>query len=308
MKAKSNRIIENWRYANTAYFVLGFASFFYLFCIQRSSELAGGDKTEASHLIINLSFGLPEIIIWLLAARGAIRFKEYANSIRGSQDGSALNLIADAFLWLVVYVVLLTFGNQFLALARGNTIVSGMVVVKNHLPILLALISTLLFLAGARRLNAITPLRIAKRHTQLLWVLVAVFSLAFMADFLHNRPAMQTLNGEPQFELSQQALLFTYVIPYIVIWCLGTYAWLSLTNYARLVKGTIYRPLFGTLAKGVGFVFVATFLAQLLIVANVNVDKFSAVLVIIYLLLVFAAYGFLLIYKGAANLHRLEKV
>ena len=101
-------------------------------------------------------------------------------------------------------------------------------------------------------------------------------------------------------------LMFTYALPYVVLWWLAAYACIGLLNYSRLIKGAIYRPLFHKLASGIIIVFIATFIAQLLVITHLTMEKFSPLLIIVYLLLMLSVYGFILIYQGAASLHQIE--
>src|SRR5947209_9847564 len=59
--------------------------------------------SQAKLLLVNGTIAIPEIIIWAIAFRGALRFKHYATVIKDGKDGKGLTLIASALLLMALY-------------------------------------------------------------------------------------------------------------------------------------------------------------------------------------------------------------
>jgi hypothetical protein len=93
-----------WKFANASYFVL----FVLGVCLAWLSF-----RKPDELLWIRISIVVPELIIWLIALVGVLRFKQYAYKIRSTPDGKSFNLIANSLLWLVAYIVLLSMADSF---------------------------------------------------------------------------------------------------------------------------------------------------------------------------------------------------
>jgi hypothetical protein len=132
--------------------------------------------------------------------------------------------------------------------------------------------------------------------------------LFFAAYFYHFAPNLPPNNGIPHFAVSAKVLIFTYVLPQVVIWALAIYSCISLANYSVRVKGAIYKDLFRSLGIGVIIVFVCTFLAQLILISSMSVNKFNVLVAFSYVILLLGAYGFIKIYQGAEKLQKIENI
>lgn len=264
--------------------------------------------SPARLLILSASVAIPEIAIWILGFRGAARFKQYTVSIRHTKDGAPLDDIANALLAMVLYIFLLTVAGSLVPLFRHSSHLRLAVLVSNHLPALVALVSSVLFFRGARCLERLIPLKIRWRYMTLLTVVFAIFSGLFVWRFWHAVPRLPVHNGILRFTLSTKALLFSYVLPYLLTWGLGLFACLAIANYSVNTKGIIYKQLFSDLYRGILLVFVSIYIAQLFVISNVSLDHLSANLVLIYGLLVLGAVGFILIHRGSVKLEQIEKI
>lgn len=270
-------------------------------------EYAGG----IGLLLLLLSFILPEIIIWLLAAVGAVRLKNYAMSIRDSDDGLALDYVANSLLLFVLYVVLVSIGGTIVDAAAGSTYEKLTIALTNHIPLAIILVAAILLWIGSKKL-----LKMLEQADKEPWVpslrfcvttvIFTTFALIFTINFYYFAADIREADGMPRFALSPALLLATYVLPHLLAWLFGLLACVNLATYARSVTGVIYKDLFKNLLRGVVIVFLCTFLAQVLL-STITVDEPSPVLVTVYGVLLLYLYGFYLVYKGTKNLERLEQ-
>lgn len=262
--------------------------------------------------LLHLSFSLPEVLIWLLATVGALRFKNYAMSIKTSSDGSALDYIANALLLLVLYVVLVSLGGTITDVAANTRFERLTINLVSHAPLAVILLSAILLWTGSKQL-----LKLIDYKPQVAWfpslrfcvtvVIFVSFSLIFTLNFYHFADSVQKSEDIMRFALEPHMLLLTYVLPHLITWLLGLLACVNLGKYAHQVSGVIYKQLFRDLQRGVVVVFVSTFLAQVLISTLTTDDDMSIVLLTVYAVLLLCLWGFYLVYRGTKQLERLEQ-
>jgi hypothetical protein len=267
---------------------------------------SGHNNSESWLLRISITF--PELIIWAVATISAVRFKQYAYSIKNGEDGRALNLIANSFLLLVLYVILLSSGNAVSRLFINSPSLKTAVTISNYLPLAVVLLSSVSIYMGSVRLNKIAQARPWQPKKLIVPIIALVLLLLIYAwQFYEAVPKMHVTDGLPRFTQSAGVLLITYVLPHILLWVLGLIACLNIARYALGAQGVIYRTLFRNLYRGLVLVYVCIFTAQLIIISPINLEKFSLWLAIAYLVLLLAIFGFGLIYKGAQQLEGIEK-
>jgi hypothetical protein len=300
---------SNWVNLKLIYTALYLLSFVYVLLIWKNAELLKThDSSFAKLFIINFTIAIPEIVIWFVALRSAVHFKNYASNIRLSKDGQSMNYLADALLMIVFYVILVTTSGQITGLFKNSSSLHTIVQIESYFPIGIALAASVLFFMGSKALNRMVPLRIKTRTLLAISCLFVIVVGLFAWHFYVIEPRLAPQDGVPRFLLPVRTLMFAYILPFIIIWGLGVYACICFANYSVMVKGRIYKELFKNLYRGILLVFICIFLAQLFTVSDTNLNKFSLDLVLVYCLLILASIGFVLIYHGSENLNKLEKI
>jgi hypothetical protein len=302
---KPSTVWRNQPYVLTA---VAFVSLVYVFITYRSAMINHESVSALKLFIISCTIALPEIIIWCIATIATLRFKQYAHGIRASADGRAMSLIANALLFMMAYVILLTMAGAAVTLCKNSGHLHLAVTLGDYLPLAVALAAAGYFFAGAIRLNKLVPIRLRQRTRLLLVGTFTVIATLYVWNFHNHVPTLKGHNGIPQFVQSIGVLVYTYAIPYVIVWALGVYACISIANYSRHTKGTIYREMLGNFYRGVLLIFICTFLAQLFVESDVSMERFSFLLFLIYCLLLAAVIGFALIYQASTRLQSLEKV
>lgn len=250
-----------------------------------------------------------EIIIWTIASVAAFRFKRYALSITDHEDGKALNYVANALLLLTLYVVLFPVASTIVGYFAGGPYMRLAVGLRNHLPILIVLASSVYLLRGSINLVKITGQLIWSRRRLMIAVLSALtFFILFALVFYQSQPHKESADGIPQFVLPIEALVLTYILPHVALWFIGVMACLNIARYASSAPGIIYRSLFNDLYRGILVTFIAIFMAQFLLITSTGGPRRALSLTIVYAILLIAVAGFLLILRGAQQLDKLEKV
>lgn len=255
-----------------------------------------------------LSIAVGEILVWFVAATVAVKVKNYALSLDGEADGRAINTIANGLLWLVVYIISLSVATDFAAVFYGTSWSSLATMIHNHLPVIFIIISTLFLYKGADSLNRIAP--------QVIWdsrriifgiVLSSILVSIFAWRFYTIAPTLVDGIDRPRFALSASALMFTYVLPHIIVWILGGLACINLANYGMKIKGVLYRKFFQDLYKGLLLIYMCTFFGQALIVTT-NSDNISSNLLPIFAVILLSVYGYWLTFRGTSRLVLLDNL
>lgn len=259
--------------------------------------------------LLKMTVVVPEIAIWLLAALSTKRFKCYALSIKSEPDGRHMNVVANGLLWLVGYIVSLCLASPIHDLLLSGRHAYAATVLTNHLPIILVLVASAYIFVGSRGLAGLTRADFwNRRNTLRLLVPFALLMVVFIADFYLEAPRLRDIAGNLRFALPVYLLLVTYVLPHLVVWVLGLLSGFNLWWFVRHIEGAIYKILFAKIQQGLTIIFMAIFLAQLLICSPYAAANFQIGITLIYALLVLTIVGYSLIFKGIRQLQNLEDI
>ncbi len=262
--------------------------------------------------LLQLSIVVPLLAIWLVAAYGALRFRRYANMIKSSPDGGAVDTLSNGLVVLVIYLLSSTLVGSIAPYFANTGYASTAVIIRNYLPLALALYSFGLLYQGSLKLTALIKAPTWRGSRVILFLIpYCIFAVFYTWVFYLNPNLHETAsNGLPYFVLSRPWLLFTYVLPYLLTWFLGCLAALNIRLYARDVKGSIYRSALLNLVAGIGTVIFITLALQLLTTASSTINhlNLASLLLLVYLLVIFYAVGYALIAFGSKKLTRIEEV
>lgn len=281
----------------------------------RVAHLLGRYRTGVdplSYVEMHVYIVLIEVVLWLVMARAAIRFKAYAWRIRHSQDGSALNLIATAILLSFIYAILFDAAATFKPLFLGSAYLPAVITTTNLLPLAMFLLLSALLFVGSRRLSRLVPSdtifgRRHQRATILSLALFALLVIPYGEYFYQAAPMLTDDDGLNHFILPPAVLIAVYLAPFIAIWLLGLLSCLNLAKYAHQVAGKIYKPTFRNLYAGILISYISTYLIQLFYLSNAPSSRFGFGLLLAAGLLVMLIIGYSLIYRGANQLYMLER-
>jgi len=301
---------KGWKYSSLVYALVVVAAVMMIVISYKTTRTIEEVRSGSiSCLLIRLSVTIPELVIWAIALRAAVRFKHYAVSIKHSDDGSRLEYIANGLLILVAYIISLTLGSLVVELVRHGSHLKQAVAINNYLPVFIALLSSLYLYIGSRRLAGLVGSASRNRSRELRYiVLFAVFAVLFAVNFYSNAAGLIGDNGVPRFAFSLNILMFSYVLPYIIVWSLGLLTCFNLAWYSHNTPGTLYKRLFRNLYQGILVVIISLFSAQVLTITPLTMEALNPGLIAIYAVLVLAVCGFALVYRGTQKLEKLEVV
>lgn len=264
--------------------------------------------------LIQLSFILPIILIWFLIVFGGVRFKNYAHSITGSEEGKGLGLVANSLLLLGFGGIISSIINLGTNFVPNRQLIEEFAIGRNYLNILIALVSYVVLYVGSRRLlstvNTKASIQSAKSYlpSVLLVMSVSVYvALMFLNPYRNSTPDPSKISS---FYLPDWLLLTTIILPYALIWATATAAIVNLRVVASGVKGIIYQQAMKRLV--LGLTLVVSFALALGVLSSLSGLFVGAslqfILVFIYLILIGYAAGFVVIASAARKLSRIEEV
>jgi hypothetical protein len=296
-----------WKYEAISYaFPLVMGAIFAILNFKASTSASLDNKTTPAFGLL-LSIIIPIVIIWLLATYGAVHLKSYAYSIKDSKDGKALNDISNALALLVLYIIILPMVSSLVSLARHTTYLQASGIAGNYIPLIIALISAYLLHRGSAKLVGLVPHKL-KTTTRfyLICCACALLFAGFVWQFYNAVPHLEPVNDIPKFVQPVGALVFTYALPHILLWTLSLLACRNLNHYASKVPGSVYRPLFKDLNRGILLAYVCIFLSQLFTISSISYSGVNIGVTLIYGLLILAIVGFTYVARGAQKLNTIE--
>lgn len=276
------------------------------------ATLARYHISQGQARLLNLTIVIPLIGIWYLALNGFLRFKQYSELIRSTNEGWAFTLLSNG-------LMVLAFGlpiNSIISavttyISNHNANLMPLVVItKNYVILLIALIAFGLLARGAILLFMSRKQSIGTKPVMPLFMAPLTIVLTSIFTWLVVSRPVENQADISAYHLPNWLIIFTIVIPYVTAWGSGLLALYYLNRYRSKVSGTMYKQAFGELAIGIGVVTLVSVLLQLLaaISGQINRLRLTPILTLIYFLVVLYAVGFWYIAHGSKKLQTFEEV
>jgi hypothetical protein len=250
---------------------------------------------------------LPYCLIWLAAFYSYAMMKSYTSLLGNDKEAPAFAHITkgiQVMAWglaipAIISVILRAITVKHPGLEEAGTIIN------NYLTLLVPLIAFTFVSNGSRILTDITrvrPSRNGMRWFALIFILIGVYYtlLTLTARKYHGNP----------YHLSRALTMLTIIIPYLYAWFLGFMGCYEIMLYAKKIKGLLYKRALSRLAGGIAAVIGSSIFIQFIAVAYAykTTNSLGSLIVLIYILLLIEAIGFVLIANGAKNLKRIEEI
>ncbi len=285
------------------------------------SLLTKPDKTslEKYHLTVahahelGLTIAIPYLIIWFIALIGYLRLRDYTESIKDSKDGAAFATISIGVLWLALWLplsaVIAGFTTHIYNLHPGAT--ASMVWLNNYLNIVLLFPAFVIIHSGSKKLLSL--IKVVRQPSFQKTTLVFIgLSALYLLLVLHDPARQVPTHSAPVASYYQPdwLLVLTVIIPRLIMWFLGIQAMQNIYLYRKRIKGSIYQSALNNLARGIGSVVVAVVVLRSLQSLSSMLGRASLglLLLIIYMLLIVIAIGYVFIANGAKKLKRIEEL
>jgi hypothetical protein len=262
-------------------------------------------------IALRLTILVPVGIIWLIALRGALAFKNYTQLIKNSPEASGVGRVADGLLWTVAYLILIALIGSLLPYVIKSPAHDIVAILRDHIPAWTGLIAFTLLYLGSHQLRPVANFTTWTLATHWGMLIYAIFSGLFvLAFFSSDATTVSDANRTSAMILPHGVVLFSLILPYLVGWFLGLLASINITKYSHKVKGILYRGALRDLARGISAVITFAIILQLTTLSSrflINL-RLSFLILIVYIIIVLYGLGFVFIDYGAKKLTKIEVV
>jgi hypothetical protein len=271
---------------------------------------AAAERYNVSHLhyqLLNLSVTIPYMLIWLAGFYGYQKLAAYAGRIKKTKDGKHVNLLAKGIFMLVLWPPLssiLATSATALKLSYPGVEAAG-VLINGYFNLLWPFIGFILIGTAARRLTDLAKLRPTARAVHMFGILVITLGVIYaqLVSYAYDE-------SPGRFHMPYWVVVLTLVIPYIYMWFVGLWATHLLYLYQHKVPGVIYRRSWRLLSLSVGAIIIMQIIIQYLgtIVSKLAEMSINKYVLVIYVVLILLAVGYILLARGAKRLQKIEEV
>ncbi|HVE80947.1 MAG TPA: hypothetical protein VNA68_02290 [Candidatus Dormibacteraeota bacterium] len=263
--------------------------------------------------LLSLSIAVPVIGIWFAAFYGFSKFKSYAELIKSSPDGKAFVRLSSGIMVLAIGLPVSSILSSTLNyLGRQNhDLLPQVVITNNYISLLIAAVGFTLIAKGAADLAKVTKKALPSRSLVAIVVFLLLAAAYIYATLTNpNRTVPVIASGRATYFLPDWLILTTIITPYLYVWYKGLQAAFDINFYRKNIQGILYKKMLGYLAAGLTAVVVSSIFLQFLGAVSVALQKLSLapLLIIIYILLMVIAVGYVLIALGAKQLKKIEEV
>jgi hypothetical protein len=270
--------------------------------------------TLAQTQLIRISFALPLIFIWTTALLSVVWFRRYTKLLDGAQEAHAFRQMTIGLFMLLLVISLPSFVSGYANFFPDKEYIqSASIIFRNYLTLFLYLVGFwYLWQASRNLIRTIEVPELNSNSQSVVVVLLATLAVVYSWAVLSN--PFRTVSTDPlvraTYYVPDAMIIFTIVIPYVLVWIMGVSAIMNITAYSKRVQGLIYKKIFSSVAHGLTFTVAMLVGLQFLSQANAALGHaaISVIMMIIYVLLFAIATGYFLIARGARKLAFIEEV
>jgi hypothetical protein len=270
--------------------------------------------TATTLRIIDAAILLPFAGIWMVAIYGYHRFMKYALLIKDSKDGVQILTMAQGLRYLAYGLPVAGIVSQVLtqfALHHSISLPAAKII-TNYFNLILPLIAFIIISRGARGLADLRKLRPTLRGVHALTILSVIIGVSYCYSILSNNysVAMHSSISTSAYFLPGWLVLLTLAGPYLYMWFIGLLSAAELYLYHKTLKGVIYRRSWALVSGGLTGVIISSILLQYITTLTPKLVRLrlNTLLILIYILLISIAAGYILIAVGAKRLQKIEEV
>jgi hypothetical protein len=269
----------------------------------------------SNYRLIIASVAIPLTAIWLIAFYGFAKLQRYADTIKHNKDGKPIALLAKGIMYLVFQLPAISAISAILneiALNHPRFIPTS-VILGHYIKLAPPLVAFLFINYGGRQLSEMVKQRPTQRAIHIFSMIFIVVSAGFTYFAFNGLPARfsaMTTTGSNIFYLPHLLLFFTLIVPYIYMWFIGALAAYDIYLFQKKVQGILYQRSWSFMAGSLGWIIVVSIIYQYLTVLASHLTRLhvTAILLVVYALLILLAIGYVLMALGAKKLQKIEEV
>lgn len=291
----------------------------YLYCVlflQSDSSTLSSYAINATLLrFISITIVIPLIIAWFAAFIGVVNVAKYTKYTKGSPEVRGFKYLTAGLVVLAFLGPLRGVIGRLLAYAGENGVVTHTfeTIVTTRLNVVGHLVAFILLLLGAHYLvKTVKKARVPEHHMVLTAMLLAVISSVYTSIVFHNpsREVAVVPSQYATYATTDWITIATIVIPNILLWGCGLYVALLLNSYHNNVSGVLYGKSLRRMKWGFLIVILSTMILQIISATSGALTGWAtaATLILLYVLIVVSALGYIGIALGAKGLARMEEI
>jgi len=263
--------------------------------------------------LLQMTFAIPIVLVWLAAVYGAERFKSYTQRIKNDPDGKALDGVANGLNILMISVLAGGLGSILRPWALKDGWIRTFTICYGYFQVLLPLLAYWIMFRGSRWLRVITSKKKERRAAWLpILVIIIPIAVIYLFLILHYQYRNDTPNptNYSSFYLPDYLIILSLALPYLAAWALGIKAAMNLGLYSKKVKGILYRIGFKRITLGIYTIIAFAILLQMLVAFSTTIAQIglAGILLIIYAIVILYSIGFLLVASGTKKLNEIESI
>ncbi len=264
--------------------------------------------------LIRITILLPYLLIWGAGLFAVLRFRQYSSFVASAPEGKSFRHITNGLWMLFLVIIIPPFVSLVAAYNPDSALVQKVVtIIRNYITIALYLGAFWYLLTASHDLKEVVNVREHNRHISMVaMILIVVLAIAYCWTVFNNpfRTTSSDALIRPTYYLNDWLITLTVVIPYFLIWLWGASTVVNMRTLAKQMPGVVYRKAFLPIVQGLGITVTLLIGLQFLTQAGNYFGHagLRVVLLIVYVLFIIIALGYLLVARGAKELTAIEEV
>jgi hypothetical protein len=296
-------------YALISLFIACGAAFIWLSLIGPDNRpvIIASKLTHTQVIIVLLAVVLPYVGIWLTGLLGYLRLKDYVGVVRKTLEGKSLARMTNGIFGLLISLPVMSLVSSAAQVIQDQHPTEALWLRRIGTYLVIAILLWAFYALRQSTHAMLVELGRPHRYLPRVAALIFMFLGGLYIYFVLTNSLFE--NGSVKGHLPPWVVIDTVVLPRLLAWFWGLHAVWNMYQYAKVLPGRIYRLAFNYLAVGVGVVTITIILLQYLqaisAVAKLNI---GIILLLIYVILVLASAGFMLVARGGKELLKIEEV
>lgn len=259
--------------------------------------------------LVQLSFVLPIILIWLAGLYGSSNLKQYVLTLKKAGEQAALRTVANGIIVLVSGLIVGSLLGSVRSYALGTDGYEAYRITYNYVTVLIPLVGMYLVYRGSRRLAEAVGVGPVDKKRQVIAGLILAAACVCVLTALFGNPYRSSTPDPIRFNsyyLTDPLIVGTVLLPQFLSWFFGIYAGLNIARYSAHLRHQEQSSGFRRIAFGIHCIVLVSYLIVMLTMLTAVVGKLSLapILLLVYILLLFYGLGYVLIARGAKRLVR----
>jgi hypothetical protein len=263
------------------------------------------------HVLLLLVVG-PYMLIWLGAFYAYVKLQQYTTLLKKTPEGEDFHHITKGVMYLAYGLPLVALLSIFVnSIANSHPdFKAASIIIINYASLLVPLLAYSTIRKGSHGLAERAKIRFSLSDMRTVVMVLVLLGVAY-CYFTFKKLNLDSIgSAENPYYLPAWLMITTVIIPYLYAWFSGLLAAYEMVLFSRQVQGVLYRQamrwlasgLVGVIAGGVGLQYLHT------VVPRTGHLSLSSTLLLVNIIFLTLAIGFILLIIGAVRVKKIEEV